>query len=61
MCSSDLAYLIRCQIVLLVDHHVLRKQLFAQLLPVILLFKLQMLRQRGDLLELLGRRPRQCR
>ncbi len=44
------------QIVGLVDHYILRKQLLAQALPLVLLLELQMLGQRGDLFHLLGRR-----
>ena len=44
------------QVVLFVDHHVLGEKFLAQLLPVVLLLEMEMLRQRRNLLELLGRR-----
>ncbi len=49
-------HLVGRQVVRFVDHHVLGEQLLAQRLPVILLLELQMLGERRDLLELLGRR-----
>ena len=39
-----------------VDHHILGKQFLAQALPVVLLFQLEMLGKRRNLLHLLGRR-----